>query len=58
MWKRLPYAEKATEIIKLGKSTEKCRMDKHNDVGVNCAEYLLVKNIYQQVKILKKAVDF
>ena len=35
-------------------SAEKCRIDKHNDVGVNCAEYLLVKNIYQQVKIVKK----
>ena len=40
------------------KSAEKCRMDKHNDVGVNCAEYFLVKNIYQQLKNVKKVVDF
>ena len=40
------------------KSAEKCRIDKHNDVGVNCAEYLLVKNNYQQVKNIKKVVDF
>ena len=40
------------------KSAEKCRMDKHNDVGrVNCKEYPPVKNNYQQVKNMKKVVD-
>ena len=41
------------------KSAEKCRMDKYNDVDrESCKEYFPVKNIYQQVKNVKKVVDF